>query len=158
MSETIRTWPLSVSFCIGLGPVIGFLPTLARQLGYSFTTYGVMMTIISLSSTAWTLLVGVLVDKFRVKKILFIAFLLGMGVTSTVFVFVPKVPLDAVVELKCLSETVLTAIHAEDGGPQTSSGQSNDIADKLMSCTVSSPSTNFPVSNAGDLNSSGQYG
>lgn len=128
-------------FCfIGLGPIIGFLPTISRQLGYSFTTYGTTMTIISLSSMTWTLFVSVLVDKFSVKKKLFTAVLLGMGISSALFMFVPKLPLDVVVNLKCFSETFLTAAYT-DNIPQTSGSKlnvvSHDDGDKIITCEVS---------------------
>ncbi|VVC36466.1 Major facilitator superfamily domain,Major facilitator superfamily associated domain [Cinara cedri] len=128
-----------------LAPIIGFLPTFARQLGYSFTIYGVSMTIIYLSSTVWTMLVGVLVDKFRVKKKLFTAVLLGMGVASAFFMLVPKVPLDAVVELKCLSETVLTATFASNDqkSPDVKPNVNIGLGNKLMMCKLDCKDTVF---------------
>lgn len=91
------------------GPIIGFLPTIARQLGYSLTTYGVTMTFMSVVSTIAVPFCGVIVDKFRIKKILFLITIFGIGMVSLLFLFVPKVPLDVdTTELKCDAETIFT--------------------------------------------------
>lgn len=93
---------------IGLGPIIGFLPTIAKQLGYSLTTYGATMTFMSIISMAFTPIAGIVVDRFHVKKILFVSAIFGMGLVSFLFMFVPKVPTDSTVELKCDSKTIFT--------------------------------------------------
>ncbi|XP_015372475.1 PREDICTED: uncharacterized protein LOC107167802 [Diuraphis noxia] len=102
--------PIKLNFFIYfgcIGPIIGFLPTIAKQLGYSITTYGVVMTFMSMISMVMAPMAGLIVDRFRVKKTLFFMVTLLIGVISFFFIFVPKVPLERCVEMKCESEIVL---------------------------------------------------
>jgi len=124
-----------------MGPTVGFLPTIARQLGYSLTTYGVTMTFMSVVSTILVPLSGIIVDKFRIKKILFLVVILGIGVVSLLFLFVPKVPLDVdTTELKCDAETTFT-IFNENNVQMTSNNTYFTIAnynrsDEIIMCKV----------------------
>lgn len=95
-------------FCAtGIGPITGFLPTMARQLGYSITTYGTMMTFISIMSMIVIPLLGIINDKFPVKRILFVTALSAIGIVSVAFVFVPKMPSETIAMLKCDKKIVL---------------------------------------------------
>lgn len=120
--------------------MLGFLPTITRQLGYSLTTYGALMMFISMSLMISIPFVSVIVDKFCLKKKLFITFLVGIVVVSFFFLFVPKLPLKAAVELKCYSETVITADYT-DNNPQIPGDNTTVILghnnDKLITCKVS---------------------
>ncbi|XP_060834215.1 major facilitator superfamily domain-containing protein 6-like protein B isoform X1 [Rhopalosiphum padi] len=124
-----------------IGPIIGFLPTIARQLGYSLTTYGVTMTFMSVVSTIAVPLSGVIVDKFRIKKILFLVTIFGIGVVSLLFLFVPKVPLDVdTTELKCDAETIFTVFN-ENNLQITSNNTDFTIAsynnsDEIITCKL----------------------
>lgn len=94
---------------------MGFMPTIAKQLGYSLTTYGATMMFISLISTVWAPVTGMIVDKFHVKKILFMTILLTLGVGAFLLLFVPRIPLDVIAEIKCyrFGNATLT-VFAED--------------------------------------------
>ncbi|CAI6371703.1 unnamed protein product [Macrosiphum euphorbiae] len=105
-----------------LAPIAGFLPTIARQLGYSMTTYGAAMTFMSMISMVVVPLSGVIVDKFRIKKKLFLVSIFGIGVVSILFLFVPKVPLElAKIELKCDAQTTTMTVVNENNNLQTTS-------------------------------------
>lgn len=65
-------------------------------------------------TTLWTPITGIIVDKFHVKKIFFLMAVSGMGVVSILFMFVPKAPLDSVVELKCDNETTFNVNNIEN--------------------------------------------
>lgn len=131
------------SFPVGLGPTVGFLPTIAKQLGYSLTTYGASMTFMSAISTIFVPLSGVIVDKFRIKKSLFLVSILGLGVVSALFLFVPKAPLDvAITELKCDAQTTTMTILKENNNLQSNSNvtyytiANHTSGDELITCKV----------------------
>lgn len=125
------------------GPIAGFLPTIAKQLGYSPTTYGNTLTAMSLITMILPLLSGIIVDKFRVKNKMFVTTVLGYGLMVFLFKFVPKLPLDAIVELGCgtnKSEIIMAVVN--ENNQQTTMidkiinnlGQDND---ELIKCEVS---------------------
>ncbi|KAL4082827.1 hypothetical protein QTP88_029483 [Uroleucon formosanum] len=126
-----------------LGPTVGFLPTIAKQLGYSLTTYGASMTFMSAISTIFVPLSGVIVDKFRIKKSLFLVSILGLGVVSALFLFVPKAPLDvAITELKCDAQTTTMTILKENNNLQSNSNvtyytiANHTSGDELITCKL----------------------
>lgn len=130
-------------FLIGFGPMVGFLPTIAKQLGYSLTTYGASMTFMSVVSTILVPLSGVIVDKFRIKKTLFLVVILGMGVVALLFLFVPKAPLDlAITELKCDAKTTSMTVFNENNNLQTTNNithytvANHNSSDDLITCKV----------------------
>lgn len=125
---------------IGFAPLVGFLSTIAKQLGYSLTTYGAIMMVNSIVSTLWTPTVGIIVDKFRVKKLLFFAATFLIGIFAIFFLFVPKIPLDAAVELTCHTKTVLTVYTENVFLPKTQSDETNSVtykSDEFTTCQVS---------------------
>lgn len=93
-----------------------------------------MMTVVSMLSTIWAPLAGIIVDKFRVKKIFFVMALLGMGITSFSFLFVPKVPLGAIVEFRCSTKIDFVIHSTENNLPNTRglSAKNNE----LVTCEV----------------------
>lgn len=70
------------------------------------------MTFMSMVSMVIAPLVGIIVDRFRVKRTLLLTVTLLMGVISFFFMFIPKAPLETGMELKCESEIVLI-VHAD---------------------------------------------
>ncbi|XP_022179018.1 major facilitator superfamily domain-containing protein 6-like [Myzus persicae] len=125
------------------GPMVGFLPTIAKQLGYSLTTYGASMTFMSVVSTILVPLSGVIVDKFRIKKTLFLVVILGMGVVALLFLFVPKAPLDlAITELKCDAKTTSMTVFNENNNLQTTNNithytvANHNSSDDLITCKL----------------------
>lgn len=121
----------------GLGPVIGFLPTIAKQLGYSIATYGVVMTFMSMISMVMAPLAGIIVDRFRVKKTLFFTVTLLLGVISFFFMFVPKVPLEMAVEIKCEPEIILIVrADAVRQNAHNTSILNDENNDELIKCKV----------------------
>ncbi|CAI6371733.1 unnamed protein product [Macrosiphum euphorbiae] len=126
-----------------LAPMAGFLPTIARQLGYSMTTYGAAMMFMSVISMVVVPLSGVIVDKFRIKKRLFLVSIFGIGVVSILFLFVPKAPLDlAKIELKCDAQTTTMTVENENNNLQTTSNvtyyatANHTRGDELITCKL----------------------
>jgi len=84
---------------------------------------------------------GILVDKFRIKKPLFLVAILGLGVVSMLFLFVPKAPLDvAITELKCDAETTIMTIVNKNNNLQMTSDTTDytitNHRDELITCKV----------------------
>lgn len=89
------------------------------------------------------LLSGMVVDKFRIKKIMFVTTVLGYGLMVFLLNFVPKLPLDATVELRCDANKseIIFAVVNEDNQQITmidkiinKTGQGDN---ELITCAVS---------------------
>lgn len=83
----------------------------------------------------FTPIAGILVDRFHVKKILFVSGIFGMGLVSFLFMFVPKVPVDSAVELKCDSKTIFT-VPADKGFKSLNTTFVGHDIDELITCKV----------------------
>jgi len=103
------------------------------------------MMFMSVVSTILVPLSGVIVDKFRIKKTLFLVVIFGTAVVSICFLFVPKVPVDAAMtELKCDTETTTMTVFNENNNNnlQTTSNVSyytvanHTRDDELITCKV----------------------
>lgn len=116
------------------------MPTIARQLGYSITTYGSTMTAMSIISTIWIPLSGMVIDKFRITKIFFITTIFGVGLMAVLFMFVPKVPLDSVVEFHCDANTTDFTVYSEKDQRITRTNDEISVIrpsdDDLITCKV----------------------
>ncbi|XP_050548921.1 uncharacterized protein LOC126910411 [Daktulosphaira vitifoliae] len=105
--------PIKLSFfffygCIG--PIYIFLPTITKQLGYTMSTYGTIMTCATLLGMIASPIFGQIVDKYPVrKKIFFTAMIIG-GACCLSIMFIPGFPLDTNSELVCGNETYLNVI------------------------------------------------
>lgn len=84
-----------------------FLPTIAKQLGYSTFILGVIYSILPIFSLIIKPLVGAIVDQFQVKKTIFLTFILLTGLSTFALMFVPEIPLKTVAELNCNDVTYL---------------------------------------------------
>lgn len=85
-----------------------FLPTIVKQLGYSTIVVGVIYSILPILSLITKPIVGAIVDQFRVKKTIFLSFILLTGFTAFALLFVPEVPLlQNSIELNCHDATYL---------------------------------------------------
>uniref|UniRef100_A0A2S2PNB1 Uncharacterized protein n=1 Tax=Schizaphis graminum TaxID=13262 RepID=A0A2S2PNB1_SCHGA len=91
----------------GVASVQGFAPTIAKQLGYSPMVVGSVFTYLSMLSFFVKPIIGIIVDKFRVKRIMFLACVLLCGLTAFALKFVQKIPTEAVANLSCNTTTEL---------------------------------------------------
>ncbi|XP_050443467.1 uncharacterized protein LOC126847359 [Adelges cooleyi] len=113
MSQTkcnTSTLPMKLSFFFylgGMAPLVIFIPTIARQLGYSMATYGTAMTCATLISMIGSPIIGRIVDKYPVKKLFFLTAALACGICGFLIMFVPKLPYETNSELVCGNETYL---------------------------------------------------
>jgi len=93
-----------------------FLPTIAKQLGYSTIVVGTIYSILPILSLLIKPIIGAIVDQFRVKKLIFLTFILLSGLTAFSFMFVPEIPLGPTVELNCHDATYMN-VCPEDNVP-----------------------------------------
>jgi len=84
-----------------------FLPTIAKQLGYSTIVVGTIYSILPILSLIIKPIVGAIVDQFRVKKLIFLTFILLSGLTAFSLMFVPEIPFNTTVEFNCHDVTFL---------------------------------------------------
>lgn len=94
-------------FVLGVAPILSFLPTVAKQLGYSTIVVGTIYCILPILSLITKPIVGAIVDQLRVKKILFLTFILITALTSFSLMFIPEIPLESTAELNCHELTYL---------------------------------------------------
>lgn len=92
----------------GTGPVVPFLSTYAKQLGFSSSVVGVIYTVIPICGMLAKPLMGAIADYFHCQKRLFI---LMMLITAAAFValnYTPHIDVDMKIKFACdESETFL---------------------------------------------------
>lgn len=76
-------------------------------MGYSTVVFGAIYSILPILSLISKPIVGGIVDQFRVKKLMFLTFILLTGLTGFSLMFVPEIPLEITAELDCNIETFL---------------------------------------------------
>lgn len=92
---------------LGFGPLYGFLPTIARQLGYSVKTFGTIMMTMSILTMLMAPTVGCIFDKYRVKRRMFLLSITFIILDLICFMFVPKITSEPTAELICNSRVML---------------------------------------------------
>uniref|UniRef100_T1GU06 Major facilitator superfamily (MFS) profile domain-containing protein n=1 Tax=Megaselia scalaris TaxID=36166 RepID=T1GU06_MEGSC len=79
-------------FSAGTAPVVPFMPTLARQMGFSSVVVGTIYSILPIIGLLTKPIFGFVSDKFQSHKLLFI---LAQGLTAVAFfciMFIPNIP------------------------------------------------------------------
>ncbi|XP_008183665.1 major facilitator superfamily domain-containing protein 6-A isoform X1 [Acyrthosiphon pisum] len=84
-----------------IATILSFGSTYAKQLGYSKITVGYIMMSLFVISMLTKPAVGAIVDKFRVKKYMFLVFIFTTGVSAFFLMFVSRLSLETSVELDC---------------------------------------------------------
>jgi hypothetical protein len=84
-----------------------FLPTIAKQLGFSGLLVGTMYTVLPISGLIAKPLFGCLADKFKIHKIFFILFQVILTVSFFTINFIPEVKPSAKTTLTCDKYTYL---------------------------------------------------
>ncbi|XP_050432844.1 uncharacterized protein LOC126840886 isoform X2 [Adelges cooleyi] len=87
-----------------------FLPTIAKQMGYSMSIYGTMITCALIITMIASPIFGYLVDKYRIRKLVFSTGVLVFGIFGFLMTFVPAIPLETNSELRCGNNTYLKII------------------------------------------------
>lgn len=82
-------------FNAGTAPVVPYLPTYARQLGFSSVVVGLIYTILPIMGMLAKPLLGAVADHFRRQKMMFIFCEVLVLVTFFAIQFIPEVPVES---------------------------------------------------------------
>lgn len=95
------------------------------------------MTVMSMVATIMSPSVGILVDKFCIKKLLFLTTTFLIGVSAVFFLILPKIPIDTTVQFKCDAKTTLT-VYSESVQRNLENGTTfnGHNADEMITCQV----------------------
>lgn len=134
MQRTCKT-VIRLRFVVGTGPVVPYLSSYARQLGFSSVTVGFIYTILPISGMLAKPLFGSLADRFHCQKMLFLIAQLVAAAAFLSIYYSPKVQVnrqvhscyDNLAAFNTLSQTSLTSCNLKQI-------QNEDIVD---SCKVS---------------------
>ncbi|XP_058799956.1 uncharacterized protein LOC131669236 isoform X2 [Phymastichus coffea] len=94
-------------FYAGTSPLMQFLPTVAKQLGFSGKEVGFIYTILPISGLIAKPLFGSFADKFRLHKGIFIAFQVILAIAFLTINFIPEEEPSASSRLTCRGDTFL---------------------------------------------------
>lgn len=83
------------------GCIVPFLPTLAKQLGFSGVLVGTVYTILPISGLIAKPLFGSLADKYKLHKSFFLFFQAFLTISFFIMHFIPEVVTSADTRLKC---------------------------------------------------------
>ncbi|XP_015438217.1 PREDICTED: major facilitator superfamily domain-containing protein 6 [Dufourea novaeangliae] len=112
MFENINTELLPIKahyflFNAATGPIVPFLPTIAKQLGFSGFLVGTIYTILPISGLIAKPLFGGLADKFKIHKTLFLIFQIVVAIAMFTIHFIPEIDKSANVALTCNGDASL---------------------------------------------------
>jgi MFS family permease len=78
--------------CIpGTAPVVPFLPIYARQLGLSSIVVGTIYTVLPITGMLAKPLFGAIADRYKLQKMLFLAFQIVTAVSFFLIQFIPEI-------------------------------------------------------------------
>ncbi|XP_026804101.1 major facilitator superfamily domain-containing protein 6-like isoform X1 [Rhopalosiphum maidis] len=120
----------------GIASIVGFSPTIAKQMGYSPMLVGYLYTYLSILAFLVKPIIGLIVDKFPVKRITFLVFVLTCGLAAFVLNFIQKLPTETAAILSCNTTTVLDVCSNVDGQlPKCDDSLKKLIVNNSMSIT-----------------------
>nr|XP_012227853.1 PREDICTED: major facilitator superfamily domain-containing protein 6 [Linepithema humile]XP_012227854.1 PREDICTED: major facilitator superfamily domain-containing protein 6 [Linepithema humile]XP_012227855.1 PREDICTED: major facilitator superfamily domain-containing protein 6 [Linepithema humile] len=82
-------------------PMVQFLPTIGKQLGFSSTLVGTIYTVLPISGLIAKPLFGSLADKFKLHKVFFLIFQAVLTIAFFSIYFIPEVDRSANITLTC---------------------------------------------------------
>ncbi|KAI5702081.1 hypothetical protein M8J75_016378 [Diaphorina citri] len=85
----------------GTAPIVPFIPTLAKQLGFSPVTVGTMYTFLPIFGLLAKPLFGAISDRFKVQKVLFLSFIVLTAATFYGILYIPTATRENQVLLEC---------------------------------------------------------
>ncbi|XP_046683291.1 major facilitator superfamily domain-containing protein 6 isoform X1 [Homalodisca vitripennis] len=88
-------------FNAGTSPIVPFMPTLARQLGFSSVVVGSLYTALPIMGMLVKPTMGALADRYKCQKALFLAFILLTIASFFPLQFVPGLPVESAADFHC---------------------------------------------------------
>ncbi|XP_012138010.1 sugar baby transporter isoform X2 [Megachile rotundata] len=128
-------------FNAATGPIVPFLPTIAKQIGFSGLLVGTIYTILPVSGLIAKPLFGGLADKFKIHKLLFLLFQVVVAVAMFTILFIPKMDRTAVVTLNCDGEASLEICSKNGFSTNVISNVISKTVHRNSSCQVSCKAT-----------------
>ncbi|XP_012257088.2 major facilitator superfamily domain-containing protein 6 [Athalia rosae] len=123
------------------GPIVPFLPTIAKQLGFSSTLVGSIYTVLPISGLIAKPLFGGLADKFQLHKTFFLLFQALLAISFFGINFIPEILTTAEVTVTCNNADAFVEIPSVGGFSNkvihNLIGANNSNVNCEMSCTAS---------------------
>lgn len=94
---------------IGTGPVVPFLSTYAKQLGFSSSTVGVMYTVMPFMGMIAKPLFGAIADRYKCQKIIFLTFILVTAAAFLATFYSPTIEPERKIGFAC--DDSFTSLH-----------------------------------------------
>lgn len=88
-------------FNAGTSPVVPYMPTLVRQLGFSTVIVGTIYTVLPIVGMLVKPLFGIIADRFQRQKLLFLLFQILSAVPFFLIMFIPAIPQESTVSFHC---------------------------------------------------------
>lgn len=88
-------------FNAGTAPVVPFMPTLVRQLGFSTVVVGTIYTVLPIVGMLVKPLFGIIADRFQRQKLLFLLFQILTALPFFLIMFIPAIPQESTVSFHC---------------------------------------------------------
>ncbi|XP_053683703.1 major facilitator superfamily domain-containing protein 6 [Sabethes cyaneus] len=88
-------------FNAGTAPVVPFMPTLVRQLGFSTVVVGTIYTVLPIVGMLVKPLFGIIADRFQRQKLLFLIFQILSAIPFFLIMFIPAIPQESTVSFHC---------------------------------------------------------
>lgn len=125
-------------FFSATGPIVPFLPTIAKQLGFSGFLVGTIYTILPISGLIAKPLFGGLADKFKIHKTLFLIFQAVVAIAMFTIYFIPEIDNTANVALTCNGDASLEICSKEGYSDKVIHNVITDTLHLNLSCQVRS--------------------
>jgi len=125
---------------LGITSIVAFMPTLAKQLGYSARTVGLIYTFFSVLNVLAKPISGIVVDNFPVKRVVFLSAILSCGLMVVMLNFIQVLPTKNAMHLSCdTNETILyiCSFHDDNNAQSSLPKCDKDLSNLLESITVS---------------------
>ncbi|XP_049545375.1 major facilitator superfamily domain-containing protein 6 isoform X1 [Anopheles darlingi] len=88
-------------FNAGTAPVVPFMPTLVKQLGFSSVIVGTIYTVLPIVGMLVKPLFGIIADRFQRQKLLFLIFQILTAIPFFLIMFIPAIPQETTVSFHC---------------------------------------------------------
>jgi len=99
---------MKMFYISGTAPVVPFLPVYARQLGFSSVIVGMIYTVLPITGMLAKPIFGAIADRYRLQKILFLAFQIITAISFFVIQFIPEIQTDSTARSAVLDCDVAT--------------------------------------------------
>ncbi|GAB0093197.1 major facilitator superfamily domain-containing protein 6-A [Sergentomyia squamirostris] len=124
-------------FNAGTAPIVPFMPTIARQLGFSTVVVGTVYTILPIMGMLAKPTFGVIADRFQRQKLLFLLFLILTAVGFFAIMFIPPISAESTVQFHC-NGGAADIIHCPRGSEQIDKSAIDKLAsyNSSMECNL----------------------